>query len=443
MKLFGFGRKDKDVKFRITDEDRNWVEENFSWLIITYGLSNKLQDQIIISDKFFPKLFSTEDIQIQHIIEDLSKLLEIESEKVRFEIRTDLRDSNQMPYEIHGNPFETEIEKKDEYYTIHIAQSLSKNPNRLIFNLIYEFIKIKLIEDEVEFDTSKDTFLFLYLAGIYFNFGIPLSQNLTDQGRTDNNSWETKWSYRSEVSKELIAFSLATYSKLYNEDSPDWKTELHKESNSLFDNAIKFINQHPSIILDKNEIIALKLFEQSGQEYENKDFEKSIETLKQILSITNQDSTKTSAHNSIGYTLSRINNFEESIEHFKKATKLNPNYGHAYDNLGYSHIQLGNYQEGKKNFDLALQTGNNNVGYSHRNLGVYYSVIKEIKKSEFHFKSAFKLQTTPTDLLELHYANFLFSQGNIEKGMQYLEQSVKKGEYEGERRMEEITPSNQ
>jgi len=79
MKLFGFNKKIKESKFRITEPDRNWVEDNFKWLIQVYGYPTRQNEQINISDKYFPKTFSDNDLIIQNLIEDLCNLLGLDS----------------------------------------------------------------------------------------------------------------------------------------------------------------------------------------------------------------------------------------------------------------------------------------------------------------------------------------------------------------------------
>ncbi|AKP50938.1 hypothetical protein CA2015_1501 [Cyclobacterium amurskyense] len=99
MKLFGFNKKEKT--FRITNPDREWVEDNFKWLIKFFGYPNRQSEQIIITEKFFPNAFSNRGLLIQNvIIKDLSNFLGLHSSKIKFEIHQDLRDVYRMPFEM-------------------------------------------------------------------------------------------------------------------------------------------------------------------------------------------------------------------------------------------------------------------------------------------------------------------------------------------------------
>lgn len=445
--MFNFFRKNNNTQRHIdnnsvdwiTESDRIWVEENFKWLIQAYGYPARQSEQIIISEKNFPKTFSTSDISIENSIEDLCELFGIDSAKIQFELHQDLRDIYGVSYVSEGKPFEAEIEILSENnYKLHIAKSITKRPNRLIFSLIYEFIKIRLTENRLQYDTGEDSSLFLFIAGIYFGFGIPLAQNLTDRGRSDDGFWETKWNYVSEMPNEVMAFGLATYSKLIEQDNPVWKNELPHELRNQFDAAIGFLNETPSPIFNKTELDANDLFHCADEEYKNGNYEMAISNLQKILFITKDELLKADVYNNIGYYQLRSGDYKHSIQHFQKAIELDPNYGFAYDNLGYSLIQTGQLEEGKQQLEKALKTKNNDNAYTYRNLALYYLAKNDFEKAKLNFQLAFEVESSPVDLLEFHYANFCFSQGEREKGMEYLEKAVLKNEPEAIKQMNKL-----
>ena len=438
MKLFGFNKKAKETKFQITEPDRNWVEDNFKWLIQTFGYPNSQSEQVLITDKHFPKALSIGDFKVQNLIEDLSDLVGVNSKMIKYELHEDLRDLYGIPFEIQEKPFETELEVNEGFYIIHIAKSISERPNRLVFNLIHEFVKIRLTENKLQFDTGEDTDLFLYIAAVYLGFGVILSQNLTDTGRFNDGFWETNWSYVSEIPNQILAFSLATYSMLIGQNSPEWKSELSQELKLQFEGAIIFLNNSPSKLFNKAELDASDLFHQASLEYQNNDFDSAISTLQKTLFLTEDELLKASIYNNIGYYQLRRGYYEKGVLNLKKALKIDSDYGFAYDNLGYAFIKIGQIEEGKKYLEKALQTENNDNAYTHRNFALYYFAKREIEKAELNFQLAFKYETISVDLLEFYYGSFLIDQGKTETGMEYLRMAVKKGEPEAIKRMNEI-----
>jgi len=438
MKLFGFLKNKQNDTFRITEPDRLWVEDNFRWLIKVFGYPYRESEQILLSENYFPKTFKGDKVLIENIIKDLCALLQIQEEKISFEVVSDIRDSYGMPYEIEGKPFETELELEEGKYKIHIANSLQKHPKRLIYSLVYEFIRIKLTDNKLQFDTGEDTDLFIYLAGIYFGFGVLLSQNLKDTGRVDDGFWETKWNYISEMPYEIMAFALATYSKLIEQDSPQWKGALSSNLKNQFEKAIKYLADNPSELYDKKELEANELFKTAYDQYLKNEFEEAIANLKKVLFLTNDDVMKADVYNNLGYYSIRLKNYEQSVSYFKNSIQIIPDYGYANDNLGYALIQLGKLEEGKEFLEKALATENNDVAYTYRNLALYYQAKGEVNKAEDYFKKSFDAITDSVDLLEYHHADFLIKNEETEKGLEFLKKAVDKGEPEAIEKLNEI-----
>lgn len=438
MKLFGFLKKKKNDTFRITEPDRFWVEDNFRWLIKVFGYPYRESEQILLLENYFPKTFKGDKVLIENIINDLCLLLQIRQEKISFEVANDIRDSYGMPYEIEGKPFETELEIENGKFKIYIANSLQKHPKRLIYSLVYEFIRIKLTDNKLQFDTGDDTDLFIYLAGIYFGFGVLLSQNLKDAGRVDDGFWETKWNYISEMPNEIMAFALATYSKLIEQDSPKWKDELPSDLRNQFEKAIKYLDDNPSELFDKNELEANELFKTADDQYLKNQFEEAIDNLQKILFLTNDDVLKADVYNNLGYYSIRIKNYEQSVSYLKKSIQIILDYGYAYDNLGYALIQLGKLEEGKEWLDKAMETENNDFAYTYRNVALYYQAKGDMNTAEDYFKKSFESIKDSVDLLEYHYADFLIKNGETDKGLQFLKKAVEKGEPEAIEKMNEI-----
>jgi Tfp pilus assembly protein PilF len=436
MNLFGFNKNRKSL---ITLNDRAWVEDNFKWLIDVYGYPTKAREEVLISQTYFPCTFSSNNIRIENLISDLCNLLGIPENKISFELHQDIRDSFGTPYELHGKQFDSDVEITEEHaYKLHLASVLIKYPNRLIYSLIYEFIKIRLTESSLDYATDEDTSLFIYLAGIYFGFGFILGQNLIDSGRSNDGLWETKWSYASEMPVEVMAFSLALNCKLKGEDNPGWKKELSASLKSEFEKAILLLTSEPTSLTDTKEIEASALFHQAGLQYDTGNYEDGIGNLQKVLFLTNDPILKSDAFNNIGYHMLRQGMYEKSIPYFHRALEIDANYGFAKDNLGYVMIKIGKPEEGKEFILQAMQTDNNDDAYSYRNLALYHQSKGEITEAEKNFKLAFEKQAKPVDLLEFHYAEFLLIKGDKEIALSFLNKAVEKGEHEAIARMKEL-----
>lgn len=114
---------------------------------------------------------------------------------------------------------------------------------------------------------------------------------------------------------------------------------------------------------------------------------------------------------------------------FKKAIKLNPEFGYAIANLGYALIQLGQLEEGKNYLDKALTSSLVDMAYINRNFALYFSRKNEFELAESYFQKAFEVAGSPVDMLEIHYAEFLTKQGKLDEAQVYIVLSIEKGDF--------------
>lgn len=439
MKLFGFLKKNKENNtFRIAEPDKLWVEANFRWLIKVFGYPYHNNEQVLLSENYFPNSFSGNKIRIENIITDLCFLLQIQEDKLSFEVVKDIRDSCDLPYKIEGKPFETTVRTEGGNYKIYIANSLQKNPKRLIYSLVYDFIKIKLTDNKLDYDTADDTDLFISLAGIYFGFGVLLSHSLKDIGSVNDGFMVTNWTYISEMPTEVMAFALATHSTLIEQDAPKWADQLPSDLQSQFRKAIDYLKDNPNDLYNNRELQSDELITAADQQYLVNNFEEAASLFQKVLFLTNNEVKKAEVYNNLGYISIRLKNYEQASSYFKSSLRIIPDYGYANDNLGYALIQLGQLDEGRAFLEKASQTENNDPAYTNRNFALYHQKKGDMEKAEEYFRKSFETSTNSVDLLEYHYAEFLIMNGDKERGLEFLKIAAQKGEHEAIEKLNEI-----
>lgn len=439
MKLFGFfNKKKEDTKILISATEQLWVEENFQWLINTFSYPHPESNPILFSKDFFPKTFENEAVLVENILTDLCTLFRINRDFITFELHKDLRDISGMPLSVEGHTFETEVEILDGNYKIYVANFLLQQPKRLVYFLILEFVFIKLNVYSIQLEQNEDSQLFIYIAGIFFGFGVLLSQHLEDSGSVEVGMWVQKWKYKSEMPIEIMAYALALYAKLQNDNSPHWKNELPIEIKRQFEINMKYLSHNPTNLFDKNELEAYELLKLANDKYFLKEYEDAIGKLERLVELTKNILLKSDAYNEMGYNCIMLQHYQRSVEYFKSSIQMNPENAFANDNLGYALIQIGEWEEGKKWIDKAMATKYNDIAYSFRNLALYYQSKGDNVQAENYFIKSFESLTVPVDLLEYHYADFLIKTGDLERGIEFLNLSIDKGEPEAVAKMNEI-----
>ena len=438
MCFLGFGKKKDKIDYDITFKERERIESNFKWIIEMFGYPSPETMEVLLTEEFFPKSLTEGVHNVQNPIDDLCAIFHFDSKKISFEINEDLRDSYGTPYEIQGPAFQMDTEFLENHYKIHIANSLLKKPNKLIYSFIYEFVRIKLTDSRVKFDNGVDTAAFIYLVGIYMGVGVLLTQNMFNIGREDDGIMETKWVEVAKIPAEIIAFALALYCSFIELINPSWTDHLDNHVKGLFVKAQKFLAKYPSPLFDKTALQFVSFFNQAYEHYEKKEYKKCIEEAKGLIELTEDRMLKSDLQNLAGYCQLVNGNYQQAIDDFEAALKNDPENGVVYDNIAYCLLQNGETDLARKQMDLAAQTGNNDIACNNRNYAIYYHKVMDYDQARKYFELAFEDTGQYVDYLSSHYGEFLLAMGDLKAAKKHLQIAANKGEKDAIRRLEEL-----
>lgn len=442
MKIFGIELwPDEPSSARITVIDRGWVDYSNEWLITVFGYPD--YDQISLNAEHFPNTFQKEKFHPQNVIRDCCNHLSLDEDLFSLQIFTDLRDLKNFPIAVeHGSEdifleYDEEIRK----FHFHISNSILQHEEWVVSLICYHMIYAKLKICQLDFETGEDVPYFLYLAGVFFGYGLIFADNLIVTGRKVEGGWQSKWFYNSKIQFPVLAYALAAYSNIKTDQNNSWALQLKADMKKEYEKCLILIDKDPAPIYDKeklktgqqlNELLKLE-YDLSGTNR----FEEYIDVSKKLIFLLDDDNRKSTIWNNIGYARLRLGKFEQSISAFENAIKLDPEYGYALNNLGFALIMTDNLDEGLKYIEKAIQTGNDHPGYINRNLGLYYQKKNWNEKAEECFKKAFNTWGD-VDLLEYYYGKFLIENGRQEEGIKFIKTSASKGELEGYELLEKL-----
>ena len=396
------------MDFRTEKSRRNWVETSFLILLKECGFPKNKGEQIIINEQYFPKTFSSKKFELENIFEDLISILDLNSKKITLETSYDLTDSSIYAIASQGETNEIHVTVPNENeFCFFIANSLKITQKKIIYNLVIEFIRVKLMTNQLFKDEKNISEHFLYLAGVYFGFGIILFENRYEVGFVRSGFRKTQWHFSSPMLPENILYSFAFCCKLFPNSNFNWikhlPNEIQKnnvelmrniESNFRLNNLLKEINSleiNPKISIEKSEIIT--------------------ESLKNTIQSAEENILFATRKNNFGYRKLKEGLVEESIPYFREAIEMRDNFGFANDNLGYALILKGELEEGFKYLNEALKTGTNNKGYSCRNFGLYFHKKGNLEEAKKNYELAYENQTIPIDFLDVHFSELLSDLG--------------------------------
>lgn len=436
--MFSFFRKKDHPQFKIHKEEQAWVLENLRWFTLHFGLPKHKRMVASATDDRLPNIFSAANQSIEVMISDLTAFLKIQSE-VTFEIIKDVRDIPNVPYEAEGANIDTTLNKSEKGFHMTISNALRQRPIHLICEVILNLVHVKCVElGAMEVPKATDR-AFVEFVGMLVGFGPVLSQGQMDIGYSADSQWSTDWQFPAQMAPHLRAYTLAVVTVLDEEDSLSWTQALSKLDQKLVEQAMDYFQNDDLLRNQIKEELAWVLFHLSDQQIQKHQWTESIALLREGLQLAIKDETKSTFYNNIGYYLTRLKHYEESLTYLEQASKYSPDFAYPYDNMGFALIQLGRADEGKLYLDRALTTSNNVAAYSLRNLALYFQSKGDGSLAEENFRKALNIGS-PVDLLEFYYGEFLLQQQRREEAMTYFTLSSEKGEAEGKQALEKLSP---
>jgi tetratricopeptide (TPR) repeat protein len=118
------------------------------------------------------------------------------------------------------------------------------------------------------------------------------------------------------------------------------------------------------------------------------------------------------------------NLFDEAIRYLNNALSLSPNHYHSHYLLALAYGQKGDYKEAAAAFEKSLELKPGDPE-THLKLGNVYRQLNLLDKAEEHYKKALAIDNSPTASFNL--AVLFYEQGKLDQALEYVEESIQKG----------------
>lgn len=125
----------------------------------------------------------------------------------------------------------------------------------------------------------------------------------------------------------------------------------------------------------------------------------------------------------------RYNLFDEAIKYLNNALSLSPNHYHSHYLLAVAYAQKGNYKEAAAAFEKSLELKPGNPE-AHLKLADVYRQLNLLDKAEEHYKKTFAIDNST--IASFNLAMLYYEQGELDQALEYVEESIQKGNLSAE-----------
>ncbi len=437
MKLFGLNFEDFGSDFEIEENHKNWADDVLFYLMEVFGVPTEESKTVLLDLEFFPKTLLAEEAQVEDTLHELCVLLKLDPHSIDHVFYEDLLQEETtvglfLPYEIDTKFLPSGPQ-------IILKKQLLKNPKKFIFLLLYELLQISLVSRVPSFKVQAHMGPFMVLVSTYLGFGILATRNLFSVGSWNQLFWESKWFQPNLLATECMAYFLALLTRIKKEENPAWKILLTDELRTPFEKALRYVDTLSPPFQEKLRFQVTQHMEESSSLYKKRDYKGAVVSLKKLIEKNPETVLPARVYGNLGYYLNMDEQYQESLPMLKKALEIDAHAHFVHDSMAYAFLHLGQLKKGKKCISASLKGMKNDIAYSFRNLALYHKGKGEIEKAQEFFDLSYENSTQGVDLLDFHYAEFLFEQGKKKKAMKHLKKEVERGEPMAIKKMETLS----
>ncbi len=425
FKLFG---KKNSFTPTVTQEDKDWVENSFLWLIENFGLErlNK-QPFIIPNSENFAYTNLKDPNQFQQLFEQICGYWDLNPTDISIEIFDDII-TKQWSTGIKSENaksmigvFERNDDANEKPFRIHLASSNLETPDLLVAVLAHELAHVKLLGGNYLNSSESDMEPLTDLTVMFFGFGIFVANTV----ESNDVRWMRRIGY---LPNQIISYANALICYITEFNTDGIIPYLNLNTKGLFQKDVDFLFNTRNTLLTGDMMAAYdKKFKTTGEiekAFEARDFDKAIDMSNVLLHSNAKD---TWAYCNIGYALLQKREYGRAIEFFNQVIDIDPYWDYPYNNRGYCKLQIRDLDNGAVDIFHAFEMNPQN-SFALRNIGVYYLFIDDLEKSLESLLESERLDPK-TDLINFYLSKLHSRMGDPEKAKFYAEKSAEMKEY--------------
>jgi NACalpha-BTF3-like transcription factor len=221
----------------LTDEQRQWIDERFTWLRKDFGEERLRRDVITPTAEFFPDRYSASAEGAAMLLDQLCGYMDVE--RTRIDLRLYKDPQADAVARVSDPPIQREyalatFEAKSEQIVIRLEQSSLDEPHSVISTLAHELGHVLLLADGRCDESVPDHEPLTDLLVVYFGLGIFIANTSIRQMNSLVGRLSADTTMQGYLALPEYAYALALYAYIREEPDPSWAEYMRPDLQALF-----------------------------------------------------------------------------------------------------------------------------------------------------------------------------------------------------------------
>lgn len=243
--LFGLGT----IKLPVDEEQREWIEQSFHWLLREFSVECFLKHQIVLPEpSFFPDRYRGTEEDVIKLVGCVCAWMDLNPDLVTVEFFSD-RDETADKHRLGGSEYSGAaglyFTKTSQETRKKIAINLCKfkNPTGLVATIAHELGHVILLGGGKLSPDHKSHEYVTDLITVFFGLGIFTANSAFQFSQWQDHSHQG-WSVSrmGYLPEEAFAYSLAAYAWMRGESNPKWSRHLAINVGHYFRQSLNYLN---------------------------------------------------------------------------------------------------------------------------------------------------------------------------------------------------------
>lgn len=247
-------------KYVVSDEQKEWLENAFLWLIDEIGADILRSVEVILPiEEYFPEPFAGSPSDIRTMVERVCGYMDVDSAKVVVEFFADEDGSRLHPLAAAEETPRHAIgtyHMRGGRYIINLETNQASDPQVLVATIAHELGHVILLgEDRLDPD-HPDHEPLTDLLTVFYGMGVFTANSVfTFEQWTNTFSQGWRAGRRGYLDEEMFGYALAMFAYVRNEIKPGWAGFLETNVKSYFKSNLKYLEKTGQTRLKKLDVI--------------------------------------------------------------------------------------------------------------------------------------------------------------------------------------------
>ena len=226
----------------VSQEEKHWIEQRFTWLINEFGHPRLSQGELILpTTEYFPGSYQATQDEVQHLLSLVARYMGIDPAGLQLGFYQDDRPRFEGVATVGTSGLYAE---SDSAYQIWLEATRLSDPLNVVATIAHELGHVMLLGQRRVSEEERDHEELADLITVFFGMGLVTANSVLQEANWSDGVY-TGWSVgrNGYMTMNMYGYALAIYGLSRSEEKPAWLRYLRGDVRSACKSSLAYIRE--------------------------------------------------------------------------------------------------------------------------------------------------------------------------------------------------------